>query len=168
MAQPNDFAVALRPLQRSDAEAITRLLENDAEGISWTGRIPFPFTLSDAHAFLDRVLAGPAPMAIEVNGQFAGGIGVADAESEAGAGELGYWVGKPFRGCGVARRAIGLMLERGRTMGYQRIVAHVFPGNDPSIRLLEAYGFRQTHLSDENIPLRGGLRRIIHFCLDVE
>lgn len=167
MAPPPNFELRLRPLQRSDAEAITRLLESDPDGISWTARIPYPYTIADAHAMLDRVLASPHSMAIEVDGQLAGGIGLNASDSDPEALEIGYWVGKPFRGRGIARHCVTRMLERARATAARRVIAIVFPGNEPSVRVLQAHGFRQTGEFDMHIPLRGGLRRVLHFTLEL-
>jgi RimJ/RimL family protein N-acetyltransferase len=146
---------------------MTHLLEADPEGISWTARIPFPYTLTDANTMLDRVLASPHSMAIEVNGEFAGGIGLRPSEDDPDALEIGYWVGRPFRGKGIAGQAVTWMLDRARAVKARRVIAIVFPGNEPSVRLLQAHGFRQTGEYDLDLPLRGGVRHVLKFTLDL-
>lgn len=56
--------------------------------------------------------------------------------------EIGYAFLPAGRGQGYAREAVAAMLQHGRrTLGLQRIVAIVTPGNTASIRLLEKLGF---------------------------
>ncbi len=166
MAHSNSNPVEIRAIQRSDAESITRLLESDAEGIAWTGRIPWPFTLADAHAYLDRVLPARETFAIEVQGEFAGCIGMHPA-AEPETVEVGYWVGAPFRGRGVAGRALGLLLWHARQRGCRQAIASVFPGNEPSVRILTKHGFRHTGDADVDVPLRGGMRRILIYAREL-
>ncbi|MBC8165829.1 MAG: GNAT family N-acetyltransferase [Bryobacteraceae bacterium] len=160
--------VLLRPLRPEDAEPITRLLENDLEGISRTFRIPWPFTLRDAEEWLAKVLTDQHTFAI-LTGQseFAGCIGARESVS-GDLLEIGYWVGSPFRRQGVAKQALGLLLThlRAHTKA-KRAEAQVFPGNEGSIRVLQSHGFRPTGEIEKNVPLRGGLRTVLVFALDL-
>ncbi|MDZ4800127.1 MAG: GNAT family N-acetyltransferase [Bryobacteraceae bacterium] len=160
MAHSPEPVVRIRPLHREDAPSITALLENDAEGISWTGRIPWPFTLADANVWLDLVLPAGNAFAIEVDGQFAGCAGF-------DRGEVGYWVGLPFRGRGVASRALSQLLQRIHAADHRHARATVFPGNDASVRILEKHGFRLTGEEEHDLPKRGGLRKLLIFELDL-
>ncbi|MBC7926791.1 MAG: GNAT family N-acetyltransferase, partial [Bryobacteraceae bacterium] len=100
--------VMLRPLTSRDAEPITCLLENDQEGISWTARIPWPFTRKDAEEWLAKVLADQNTFAILIGqSEFAGCIGARVTVPDELI-EVGYWVGVPFRKQGVATQALGL------------------------------------------------------------
>lgn len=162
MAQTPAIPVRIRALERNDAASITALLENDAEGVAWTSRIPWPLTLADAHAWLDRVLGTPDAFAIEAGGQFAGCTGM-HADEDPECADVGYWVGRPFRGQGVATGALSLVLDHARARGCRRAIASVFPGNEASSRVLTKHGFRFTREKEADLPLRGGLRRLLIF-----
>jgi RimJ/RimL family protein N-acetyltransferase len=57
--------------------------------------------------------------------------------------ELGYWLGEPYWGKGIATMAVKAMVEYGFIqLGLVRIYANVFEGNPASNRVLEKAGFR--------------------------
>ena len=57
--------------------------------------------------------------------------------------ELGYWLGEPFWGQGLATEAAGALLEHAFA-GYpvERVQAHHFEGNTASGRVLEKIGMQ--------------------------
>ncbi len=56
---------------------------------------------------------------------------------------LGYWLGRPFWGRGVITSAVTAMTEYGfESLGFARIYARVYKGNDASARVLEKAGYR--------------------------
>lgn len=54
---------------------------------------------------------------------------------------LGYWLGRPYWGRGIATRALGLFLELEKT---RPLYADPFHDNTASVRLLERHGFQRT------------------------
>lgn len=160
----HEGGISLRPLTMDDAEAITALLGNDPEGIAKTARIPWPFTLADAREWLAKVVDDEGAWAIVRNGVFAGGIGLRISAGEA---EVGYWIGKPFRGTGLATEALQLILSKARATGISRIQAFTFPDNAPSRRVLEKQGFVLVRECELDLPLRGGLRLTCVYALDL-
>jgi RimJ/RimL family protein N-acetyltransferase len=159
--------VRLRPLSFDDVPAIAALLSDDYEGVMQTARMPWPYREADAVAFVERVVSGPeSAWAIEevASGDFTGVIGTMSGEVP----EIGYWIGKPFRGRGYATEAIGLMLAQLRERGVRQVRAHVFPGNQASARALEKNGFALAGEVEQDIPLRGGLRRLHVFVRELD
>jgi [ribosomal protein S5]-alanine N-acetyltransferase len=55
--------------------------------------------------------------------------------------EIGYWIAAPFRGRGLATRALGLVAEWGHSLGLVRLQLTILPGNDPSARVATKAGF---------------------------
>jgi RimJ/RimL family protein N-acetyltransferase len=56
--------------------------------------------------------------------------------------ELGYWIGEPFWGNGIATKAVELILKYGfETLNLNRIYAGVFEHNIASMRVLEKCDF---------------------------
>lgn len=89
----------------------------------------------DAH--WARIRADPACLvrAVVVDGEVVGNIGSWDGEDGR---ELGYWIGQPHWGRGIATAAVGalLLLDPVRPMH-----AHVVAHNVASLRVLSTHGF---------------------------
>ena len=135
----------LRPWRRDDAAALVTHA-NDAQVAYFTShRFPHPYTEVDAQKFL-RARRKPATgisLAIEVDGEAAGGIAVTIGEgTEAHCAELGYWLGRRHWGRGLMSQVVGhfvpwVMAERGLV----RLEAQVVVENAASCKLLERLGF---------------------------
>jgi RimJ/RimL family protein N-acetyltransferase len=69
------------------------------------------------------------------DGQVAGNIGSFD---QLGEREVGYWIGKPYWGKGIATRALAAFLEDEQV---RPLYAHVAKHNIASLRVLEKCGF---------------------------
>jgi [ribosomal protein S5]-alanine N-acetyltransferase len=96
--------IILRPLLRSDAEAIAALANNYNVAKQLRNGFPHPYSLRDAYDFLDRVVDTDPPqlLAIIYCGNFAGSIGIVPgADIHYRTAELGYWLGEPFWGKGI-------------------------------------------------------------------
>jgi len=157
----------LRPLAASDAPDMFRLLEHDQAGIEQTGSIPWPFTLNDAEAWLTRVTKMDGVFAILVDGEFAGSCGVTDDPEDEHAAVLGFWVGLPFRGQGIASRAVERLVKIARMKRRLRVKAEAFPANTVSARVLEKHGLKRTGIVERNLPVRGGLRQSYTYELEL-
>jgi RimJ/RimL family protein N-acetyltransferase len=81
--------------------------------------------------------------------------------------EIGYWVGRDYWGKGYASDAVALLIETIRSPEIGRLVADVFPDNRASARVLEKNGFTCMGEFEKNLPLRGGLRRLLRFHRDL-
>jgi RimJ/RimL family protein N-acetyltransferase len=158
--------IRLRHLSVDDVPAITALLRDDYEGVMQTSRIPWPFDEADAAAFVERALSGSeTAWAVEetASGAFAGVIGVIPGDET----EVGYWIGKPFRGRGFASEAVRLVLEHLRSLRGLTVRAHAFVENPASARVLQKNGFTRAGQVERDMPLRGGIRRLDVFVLDL-
>lgn len=137
--------LTLRPLRRSDAEALRALTDDPVIAAA----IPFfahPFTLADAEDLVarwdgsrdvmlgvwrtaDRVLTGVVALHLRGDGEV----------------ELGYWFGAAFHGRGYASEAVGPVMDAVCRLLPQRLVyAECRPANRGSWRVLEKAGFRAT------------------------
>lgn len=111
-------------------------------------RFPYPYRLQDAKRFLSAVTmrdenANEFVLAIEVEGQAVGGIGVIlGTDIERVSGELGYWLGEEYWGRGIGSEAIRQFapwaMER---FHLSRLHADTFHDNPASARVLEKAGF---------------------------
>ncbi len=152
----------LRPFRAEDAESIVRHADNPNVSRWLRDRFPCPYTLADAHAFLQAVTSAPHEalefvLAIEVDGQAAGGIGIIPgADIERVSAELGYWLGEQYWGRGIVTAAIRTFAPWAmRRFGLARLHVDVFPENPASARVLENAGFRLESIKRRAIVKRG-------------
>lgn len=144
---------------------LVRLL-NDRRIARWTLRIPFPYRASDARGFLVRApknrragIGLSLHVVRRADGALVGGVGLHAPDAEHGRAEIGYWIGRPFRGQGYATEAVVAL--RGfafRRLRLHRLEARVFPGNAASLGVLRATGFRREGRLREAI-VKGGVFR---------
>ena len=106
---------------------------------------PSPYTPDDARRFIAMATGAPFGLllAIEVQGEAAGGIGIHPLEDVyRGTAEIGYWLAEPFWGRGIitdaVRALVPVAFER---TGITRIQAGIFSSNPASMRVLEKCGF---------------------------
>ena len=137
----------LRPVERSDAAAIARYC-NDWSLARFTSRLPYPYTEEDAAWFVNNCEAAWASgdeyrFAVCSDDAMIACCGAAPKEN--GAFELGYWVGAPHRGRGVATEMVRALI--GYAFAHHnaaRITAGYFADNEASGRVLEKLGFQRT------------------------
>lgn len=151
--------VRLSGASLADAPRVTQLLAGDTELALRTASIPIPYTIEVARDFLlhvDPRLIFAIVVANDVVGM-AGMTGLTEPV------EIGYWVGRPYWGCGFATAAVSLLIKEARRHGIRCLVADVFPDNAASARVLEKNGFVKQGEVQRDLPLRGGLRTLIHY-----
>jgi RimJ/RimL family protein N-acetyltransferase len=157
--------VRLRPLVVDDAARMAALLEDDPEATAMTARIPIPCTADAARAWIEVAAVAPAyTFAIErrADATMMGAVGFVLLPAAAG---LGYWLGRPFWGQGLATEAAALALDHARSLGATRAEAETFPENLASARVLAKLGFRVIGEVARMLPRRGGPRRLVqHEC----
>jgi RimJ/RimL family protein N-acetyltransferase len=137
----------LRRPETADAAAIARLASDYAVS-SMTTRMPFPYGLDDASAFvgLARSLDVSEQVTFVLEHQDAGVIGCLGFH-RAGAAplEMGYWLGRPAWGEGLATEATSAALAWARDeWGRRMIIAGHFADNEASARVLIKAGFLYT------------------------
>jgi len=135
----------LRPWQLGDAVSLVRYANNRNVSGNLRDRFPFPYTAADAKAWLDRAsVESPAlNFAIVVDGAAAGGIGLEMGEDVfRKSAEVGYWLGEPFWGRGIATEALRAVTDYAfASFDIIRLEAGVFGWNPASARVLEKAGY---------------------------
>lgn len=106
---------------------------------------PHPYTLEKAIAFTETIndINPGRVFAIVADGAQVGCIGIFPKDDiyKMNA-EVGYWVGEPFWGKGIATQALKLIVEFGFTsLGINRMYASVFAPNKASAKVLKKAGF---------------------------
>ncbi len=151
--------LTLRAPARADAPAIAKLA-NDFEVTKMTGRMPFPYGLEDAEAFISRCeqrdASREAQFAIEVEDEgYAGGLGF--FSNEEGKLEVGYWLGRPFWGRGIATEALkGALVWAARDWKKRYVMAGHFEDNPASAVVLAKADFLYTGVVREMPSLARG------------
>ncbi len=132
--------LVLRPPAAFDVERIA-LLANNWQVARQTARLPFPYTRADGEAFL--AICPESCFAVTQDGVFIGMIGLEDRAKDRW--ELGYWLGEPYWGRGLATEAGEAMLSFGfETHGTLAVASGHFMDNPASGRVLQKLGFRYT------------------------
>ena len=135
----------IRRWRMADAEALARHANNINVAQQLRDRFPHPYTRANAHAFLKAATAAgePSNMAIEVNGEAAGGIGhVAGTDVERYSAEIGYWLGEAYWNRGIVSEALVLLTDHlFASSNLLRLFALPFADNAGSIRVLEKAGY---------------------------
>lgn len=129
--------VVLRPFLEADIPSIVAAC-SDPLTQRWLP-LPSPYTDSDARAFAfeiaPRCLASGQGIqrAIEVDGRFAGTIGLKSTDWAAQKTEAGYWLGPWARGRGIMARALAALTDWALdSQGMGRVQVLVAPGNHAS------------------------------------
>ncbi len=151
----------LRRPEYSDAPAIAGLAD-DREVARHTARLPHPYSLEDAKAFLDLVADGWADRSERVfaitsraNSALVGMVGLITGEAD-GCGEIGYWLGRAFWGRGYMTEAVGEILRYALDdIGLRQVKAAARPENLASIRVQEKVGMSFVGCDVEDAPARG-------------
>lgn len=136
----------LRPWTNGDLESLVKYANNFKIARFMSDGFPHPYTPKDGKAFIQLATAGKGILyfAIDVNGEAAGGIGVAIlTDIKRKNAELGYWLGEPFWGNGIVTKAVMEMVEIAFCeFDINRIFALPFGTNLASQRVLEKAGFK--------------------------
>lgn len=135
----------VRSWRTTDVEALARHANNRNIWINLRDAFPHPYTKRDAREFL-KSLSQRQPetlFAIAVNDEAVGGIGfVLHPDVERVSAEIGYWLGEPFWGRGIATEAlVALTAHAIQTHGLTRVFAVPFASNAASCRVLEKAGY---------------------------
>jgi RimJ/RimL family protein N-acetyltransferase len=140
----DDFQIRL--WQSGDEEALTRIANNRQIWRNLSDRFPHPYELAHADYWIananlesDRA----RHFAIILDGDIVGGVGferLRDLHTRTA--EIGYWVGEPFWGAGIATRALRAAIRINfRDYDFVRLQAGVLEWNPASCRVLEKAGY---------------------------
>ena len=153
----------LRPWRVADAE---RVFEYASEWdlARMTSSIPHPYTraMADAYVRGETTSTSEIAYAIDDGAGIVGAVGL----KQAGAPELGYWIGAPHRGKGYAGEAAAALCDMAFTsLGATTIEACVFTDNPTSAKVLERLGFRHAYDCVDDSRARGEKVPSAHYAL---
>ena len=142
----------LRPLERGDAAALTRLV-NDYSVAGNLARVPFPYREGLAEEWIAssnaQIAQGEAwHLAITRDDILVGCVGLTPKKDALP--ELGYWVGRKFWGQGIAREAAAALLDWAeRRHGMREFRASALTDNLASQAVLRRLGFAEAGTAHE-------------------
>jgi [ribosomal protein S5]-alanine N-acetyltransferase len=135
----------VRPWRLDDAESIARHANNRKIWLTVRDLFPYPYTIQDAHEFLQRAISEQPEMkfCVEIDGAAVGGIGVHPGQDiHRHTATMGYWLGEEFWGRGIMTEAVTAVTDFCfDNFPLCRISAEVFSSNPASARVLEKAGF---------------------------
>ena len=139
------LACLLRPLVPADAEALASHANDRDVWLNLRDRFPHPYSLRDAEEYITAVGARPlqTSFGIIVDGEAAGSVSLMPGKDiERTTAEIGYWLGRPFWGRGIATEAVrAATLYAFDQLGMHRVFAVPFGRNPASTRVLEKAGY---------------------------
>lgn len=155
----------LRPWRHGDESSLAKLANNRKIWRNLRDIFPHPYTRRDAVSwinFCESAEGPPQNLAIVVEGAAAGGIGISPGTDVfRRVAEIGYWLGEPYWGRGIATEALSLMTDYAfSNFELFRLEGWVFGWNAASARVLEKAGytfegrFRKSILKDGEITDR--------------
>ena len=135
----------LRPWQRGDEHALVKYANNRNVWINLKDHFPHPYTMEDAEAWVQSQQDRDTPtnFAIANADEAIGAIGLRlQGDVFRRSAEVGYWLGEPFWGQGIATQALRALTEYAfTTFDLVRLYATVKEWNPASARVLEKCGF---------------------------
>lgn len=162
--------VTLRPVRRRDAREWSALRIDERDHLEpWEPTVEgawrennSPRAWPEIHSQLRRSARAGAtlPAAIELDGRYCGQLTVGGIVRGAlHSGWIGYWVGRPFTGGGVATAALALGLDHALGPGtLHRVDATVRPENRASRVVLDRCGFREEGVLQRYLHVDGAWR----------
>jgi RimJ/RimL family protein N-acetyltransferase len=160
----SDGTVTLREWRATDVPDVA-VACRDPEIVRWTTQVPEGYTEDHARGWIASTRAGwakgSAELAITETGTDAVAGAVALIARESWVAEIGYWMAAPFRGRGLATRALGLVVDWGHGLGFVRLQLTTLPGNDASARVAAKAGFVEEGLLRAYANQRGAIKDIL-------
>ena len=152
--------VQIRPWRLDDADALHRLVQQSYATLSpWLAWCQPNYGVGDAQVWIEYSLTSWAnrsafPFAVIEGGTqvLLGGAGLNRFDSEQGSANLGYWVGAPYVGSGIATAAAMKAARFGvEQLHLRRIDIRVLTDNHASLAVVRKLGAASAGI------LRGGL-----------
>ena len=135
----------IRSWRPEDEASLVKYADNSKVSINLRNTFPHPYTREHARAWIEFASsqAPEANFAIASRDEAIGGIGLRLGEDVfRRTAEIGYWLGEPFWGRGIATLAVVALTDFAFSeFDLERVEAHVFERNPASARVLEKAGF---------------------------
>jgi len=135
----------IRSFRADAAEALARYANNRRVSRNLRDAFPYPYTLEDAEEWISRATqqSPETDFAIASATEVIGGIGLRRQQDvHRRSAEIGYWVGEPFWGKGIATAALKAFTEFAfDRFDLVRLYGYVYEWNPGSGRVMEKAGY---------------------------
>ncbi len=159
-------AVRLRPWRSGDEPELARLANNRLVADQLRDAFPHPYTPESAGAWVAFTVAEipPVNFALECGGVLVGGVGYRPgSDVERCSAEVGYWVGEPYWGRGLATAGLLALVDLvAARRQFTRLFAMPFAANAASRRVLGKAGFELDAVLRRSAIKNG---RVVDQCL---
>lgn len=149
----------LRPWRPDDLASLVRYANNRRVWLHLRDRLPYPYTEADGISWIEHATTVQplTNFAIEYQCEAIGSIGLTlQDDIETGTAEVGYWLGEPFWGRGLATVALRAFCQWGFVQfALRRFYAGVMSSHAQSRRVLEKVGFVLEGLHRQHICKAG-------------
>jgi [ribosomal protein S5]-alanine N-acetyltransferase len=143
----DDKEIVLRYLSDTDKSNLAALANNKNISNNLRDIFPHPYTESDAQFFINLTQKESPQMnfAIEFRAELCGVAGLKPGtDVHRMTAEIGYWIGEPFWGNGIATRTVKLITRYGlEELGLTRIHCGIYEFNAASMRVVEKNGYQK-------------------------
>ncbi len=152
----HDGAIVLKQLIPQDAEELFALIDRNREHLSQHGddtAAKYPTLESVSDSIVTPKNPHRMRFAIRnAQGEVVGSINLTPDKDTSERGEIGYYLGSEFQGKGYAGRAVERLTEYAfQELGYETLFGEVAEGNNPSVKVLEGTGYRETGRNEGKI-----------------
>ena len=163
--------VHIRPWRAGDADALHRLVRESRASLSrWLPWCHAGYGLADARSWIDHSLASwqarsafPFAVVNADTGTLLGSAGLSRFDVAQKIANLGYWVGAPFVGQGIAAAAAREAARFGfDDLGLQRILVRVLPDNHASLGVARKLGARYESTAQDPVHGHGSHDILVH------
>ncbi|MDH7447423.1 GNAT family N-acetyltransferase [Aquimarina sp. 2201CG14-23] len=148
-----DQEIKIRTLTSLDIPQLARLANNENIWNNLRDYIPYPYDENDAASFIDITKAQHPKQSfgIEFKNNLCGVISlIIQQDVYRKSAEIGYWIGEPYWGKGIATKAVELITAYGfDKLNLIRIYAGVFEHNIASMKTLEKNGYKKEGISQK-------------------
>lgn len=138
--------VRLRDYSRNDIDRLVMLANNENVSRYLVYTFPYPYTRRDAEWWINEGCKAnnAVTKVIEYQGEFIGSIGVHPQSAwKAHTAEIGYWLGEPYWGKGLASNALKKMSDYAfAVLNYKKLFAPVLNPNKSSMAVLEKCAYQ--------------------------
>jgi [ribosomal protein S5]-alanine N-acetyltransferase len=153
--------IILREFRDSDKDKLATLCNNKKIWNNVRDLLPYPYSEENAKEFIKACKEENPQVnfAIQYKDEFVGCIGlVKQSDVYKKSAEIGYWIGEPYWGLGIATKAVGLIVDYGfHTLGFIRIYSGVFDFNKASQKVLEKNGFALEGIFKKSVYKNGSI-----------
>lgn len=136
----------IRSFQETDLDALVCYANDERVSANLMDRFPHPYTRKDGQEWLELVCHQEEELAFALasDRELIGGIGLErGADVHRLGATLGYWLGEPFWGRGIATAAVrAFNVWAFDELGLLRLQAEVYSSNPASGRVLEKAGYQ--------------------------